>query len=159
MYSLHIYVDRNILLYVYIYIWSNYSDLTRPISPKWWFSKGNSRTFQGNRLVGEILWTIWPDYIRWSHMLGPPPPPWFTVGQPSIHFYEGANTNLPRYTFGIFFHRPRDLEAFINFMGSGSFFSDSGRMTPTHPKDTLIRRSNGPGMVLKKTLVNNKRIQ
>ena len=25
-----------------VYItWSNYSDLTRPISPKWWFSKGN----------------------------------------------------------------------------------------------------------------------
>ena len=22
-------------------IWSNYSDLTRPISPKWWFRKGN----------------------------------------------------------------------------------------------------------------------
>ncbi len=24
----------------YVYIWSNYSDLTRP-HPKWWFSKGN----------------------------------------------------------------------------------------------------------------------
>ena len=28
------------------YIWSNYSDLTRP-HPKWWFSKGNL-LFQGN---------------------------------------------------------------------------------------------------------------
>ncbi len=30
------------------YIWANYSDLTRPISPKWWFSKGNPRLFQEN---------------------------------------------------------------------------------------------------------------
>ena len=22
-------------------VWSNYNDLTRPISPKWWFSEGN----------------------------------------------------------------------------------------------------------------------
>ena len=29
------------------YIWSNYSDLTRP-HPRWWFSKGNPRLFQGN---------------------------------------------------------------------------------------------------------------
>ena len=29
----------------------NYSDLTRPISPKWWFSKGNPLISQ----VGEIL--------------------------------------------------------------------------------------------------------
>ena len=34
--------------------WSNYSDLTRP-HPKWWFSKGNPRLFQGNLLVGEVL--------------------------------------------------------------------------------------------------------
>ena len=29
------------------YIWSDYSDLTRP-HPRWWFSKGNPRLFQGN---------------------------------------------------------------------------------------------------------------
>ena len=39
-------------------IGSNYSDLTRPIFPKWWFSKGNPRKFQGNRSVGEILFHL-----------------------------------------------------------------------------------------------------
>ena len=33
------------------YIWSNYSDLTRPISPKWWFSKGNPLISGKSRLV------------------------------------------------------------------------------------------------------------
>ncbi len=40
------------------HIWSNYSDLTRPISPKWWFSKGNF-LFQGN--LGWLKIIIWPD--------------------------------------------------------------------------------------------------
>ena len=32
------------------YIWSNYSDLTRP-HPKWWFSKGNPLISGKSRLV------------------------------------------------------------------------------------------------------------
>ncbi len=32
-------------------IWSNYSDPTRPISPKWWFSKGNPLISGKSRLV------------------------------------------------------------------------------------------------------------
>ena len=32
-------------------IWSNYNDLTRPISPKWWFSKGNPLISGKSRLV------------------------------------------------------------------------------------------------------------
>ena len=36
--------------YIYIYIWSNYSDLTRP-HPKWWFSKGNPLISGKSRLV------------------------------------------------------------------------------------------------------------
>ena len=31
--------------------WSNYSDLTRPIFPKWWFSKGNPLISGKSRLV------------------------------------------------------------------------------------------------------------
>ena len=38
------------LLYIYIYIWSNYSDLTRP-HPKWWFSKGIPLISGKSRLV------------------------------------------------------------------------------------------------------------
>ena len=30
-------------------------DLTRPISPKWWFSKGNPRLFQGNLGWSNII--------------------------------------------------------------------------------------------------------
>ena len=37
-------------LYIYIYIWSNYNDLTRP-HPKWWFSKGNPIISGKSRLV------------------------------------------------------------------------------------------------------------
>ena len=37
-------------VYIYIYIWSNYSDLTRP-HPKWWFSKGNPLISGKSRLV------------------------------------------------------------------------------------------------------------
>ena len=33
-----------------VYIWSNYSDLTRP-HPKWWFSKGNPLISGKSRLV------------------------------------------------------------------------------------------------------------
>ena len=36
--------------YIYIYIWSNYSDLTRPHT-KWWFSKGNPLISGKPRLV------------------------------------------------------------------------------------------------------------
>ena len=32
-------------------VWSNYSDLTRPIFPKWWFSKGNPLISGKSRLV------------------------------------------------------------------------------------------------------------
>ena len=38
------------LSFLYIYIWSNYSDLTRP-HPKWWFSKGNPLISGKSRLV------------------------------------------------------------------------------------------------------------
>ena len=38
---------------IYIYIWSNYSDLTRPISPKSWFSKGNP-LISGKSRLGQI---------------------------------------------------------------------------------------------------------
>ena len=37
-------------------------DLTRPISPKWWFSKGNPRKFQGN--LG--WWNIMNHLPRWK---------------------------------------------------------------------------------------------
>ena len=37
-------------IHIYIYIWSNYSDLTRP-HPKWWFSKGNPLISGKSRLV------------------------------------------------------------------------------------------------------------
>ena len=30
------------VMFVYMLFWSNYSDLTRPISPKWWFISGKS---------------------------------------------------------------------------------------------------------------------
>ena len=41
---------RKDYVYIYIYIWSNYSDLTRP-HPKWWFSKGNPLISGKPRLV------------------------------------------------------------------------------------------------------------
>ena len=34
-----------------IFRWLNYSDLTRPIYPKWWFSQGNSLISGKSRLV------------------------------------------------------------------------------------------------------------
>ena len=40
-------------------VWSNYSDLTRPISPKWWFSKGMLLISGESRLVKYYF--IWPD--------------------------------------------------------------------------------------------------
>ena len=46
-----------------LYFWSNYSDLTRRISPKWWFSKGNPRNFQGNLGRGEIVFHL----ARYTH--------------------------------------------------------------------------------------------
>ena len=39
-----------IYIYIHNYIWSNYSDLTRP-HPKWWFSKGNPLISVKSRLV------------------------------------------------------------------------------------------------------------
>ena len=39
-------------------VWSNYSDLTRPISPKCWFSKGNSQKNQENLGRGEMLFHL-----------------------------------------------------------------------------------------------------
>ena len=43
-------ISPSILAYVYTYIWSNYSDLTRPHT-KWWFSKGNPLISGKPRLV------------------------------------------------------------------------------------------------------------
>ena len=45
--------------YSVVFIWSNYSDLTRPISPKWWFSKGNPLISGKSRLVK--YYSICPD--------------------------------------------------------------------------------------------------
>ena len=36
-------------------VWSNYSDLTRPISPKWWFTKGIPLISGKSRLVKYYL--------------------------------------------------------------------------------------------------------
>ena len=44
---------------MYVYIWSNYSNLTRP-HPKWWFSKGNPLISGKSRLV---KYYDWPRYI------------------------------------------------------------------------------------------------
>ncbi len=41
---------KDVLKPVFSYIWSNYSDLTRP-HPKWWFSKGNPLISGKSRLV------------------------------------------------------------------------------------------------------------
>ena len=41
-----------------VYFWSNYSNLTRPISPKWWFSKGHPTISGFSRLVK--YYSIWP---------------------------------------------------------------------------------------------------
>ena len=49
-----------IWLYQTQYIWSNYSDLTRP-HPKWWLRKGNL-VFQGNLGWWNIM--IWPDIFK-----------------------------------------------------------------------------------------------
>lgn len=38
------------MILLYNCVWSNYSNLPRPISTKWWFSKGNP-LFQGNLYV------------------------------------------------------------------------------------------------------------
>ena len=54
--------QRSLGFQVYIlYIRSNYSDLTRPFSPKWWFSKGNPFISGKSRLVKYD--SIWPDNI------------------------------------------------------------------------------------------------
>ena len=47
-------------------IWSNYSDLTRPIFPKWWFSKGNPLISWKSRLVK--YYSIWPDCIHVTYI-------------------------------------------------------------------------------------------
>ena len=44
-----------------ILFWSNYSDLTRPGPPKWWFSKGNPLISGKSRLVK--YYSIWPDLM------------------------------------------------------------------------------------------------
>ena len=44
----------DVLQYRELSIWSNYSDLTRPISPKWWFSKGNGTPYF-RETVDEML--------------------------------------------------------------------------------------------------------
>ena len=48
-------------------VWSKYSDLTRPISPKWWFSKGHPLISGKTRLVkyynlARSRWLITPDH-------------------------------------------------------------------------------------------------
>ena len=43
------------------YIWSNYSDLTRP-HPKWWWKVREIPLFQGNLGWWNII--IWPDYME-----------------------------------------------------------------------------------------------
>ena len=83
----------------YINIWSNYSDLTRP-HPKWWFSKGNALISGKSRLVKYY------NLARNIYIESTPHP--VTVDKQSIHFYEGANTNLhcsrvdPIYTWNLF---------------------------------------------------------
>ena len=42
-------------------IWSDYSDLTRPISPTWWFNKGNPLISRKSRLLK--YYSIWPESI------------------------------------------------------------------------------------------------
>ena len=53
-------------------IWSNYSDLTRVFTPKWWFSKGKSPLFKGNP-----GW--WTRTRVWVH-LPPSNSQWFSSG-------------------------------------------------------------------------------
>ena len=62
-----------------LYIWSNYSDLTRP-HPKWWFSKGNPRISRKSRLVKYYNLARYILYIYdialtlyVVHVLAPPP--------------------------------------------------------------------------------------
>ncbi len=60
------------LMDIYIYIWSNYSDLTRP-HPKWWFSKGNPLISGKSRLVkyynlGRCIYIYIYTYIVNTHI-------------------------------------------------------------------------------------------
>ena len=51
------------------WIWSNYSDLTRPIFPKWWFSKGNPLISGKSRLVKYYNLARWIIlYIGVTHL-------------------------------------------------------------------------------------------
>ena len=85
---------------IYSYIWSNYSDLTRP-HPKWWFSKfkGDPRLFQGNLGWWNII--IWPDtshYITshepgWNQLFN-----WVPVERRRLNPY-GVNGNHQWSTF------------------------------------------------------------
>ena len=50
------------------YIWSNYSDLTRP-HPKWWFSKGNSLISGKSRLVKYYNLARVPGSRHASHLI------------------------------------------------------------------------------------------
>ena len=61
-------ISPSILAYVYTYIWSNYSDLTRPHT-KWWFSKGNPLISGKPRLVKYYnLARYIKTYISWKSL-------------------------------------------------------------------------------------------
>ena len=58
--------------------WSNYSNLTRPIYPKWWFSKGNPLISGKSRLVK--YYSIWPESVG----------PWWDLNSLGSYLLWGA---------------------------------------------------------------------
>ena len=69
-------ISTNPSVYIYMYIWSNYSDLTRP-HPKWWFSKGIPLISGKSRLVKYYNLAR---YMGVSKNMGKPPKSSILIG-------------------------------------------------------------------------------